>query len=111
MGFDHYSGTIANIGHPTREQYGRLSYEHWEKVTDGQHAFLMRAFQETERHLGIHPGKAHLELAPILRGHFDRRLFVLREVLSAEGVDPRDIDCWIKVEEGMRRLIQADKEG
>lgn len=76
------------------------------KVVDGQHGFLMRAFQETERFHGIHPSKAHVDLAPILRGQFDRRLFILREVLTAEGIHKDDIDAWVKVEEGMRRLIQ-----
>ena len=76
------------------------------KVVDGQHGFLMRVFQETERFDGIHPSKAHVDLPPILRGHFDRRLVVLREVLSELGVDPEDVDAWIKVEEGMRRLVQ-----
>lgn len=77
------------------------------KVIDGQHAFLMRAFQETERFHGIHPSKAHVDLAPILRGHFDRRLMLLRETLVADGVHAADISAWIKVEEGMRRLIQG----
>ena len=76
------------------------------KVVDGQHRFLMRAFQETERFDGIHPSKAHVDLAPILRGHFDRRLVVLREVLAELGVDPADVEGWVKVEEGMRRLVQ-----
>lgn len=76
-------------------------------IIDGQFRFLMRAFQEVERHDGVHPGAAHKELPPILRGHFDRRLRILRETLEAEGVDPLDIEAWLKVEEGMRRLIQA----
>lgn len=36
VGFDHYSGTIANIGRANRKRYGDLSYEHWEKVTNGK---------------------------------------------------------------------------
>lgn len=76
------------------------------KIVAGQHGFLMRAFQETERFDGIHPSKAHVNLPPIRKGQFDRRLMVLREVLAEEGVDPADIEAWVKVEEGMRGLIQ-----
>ena len=77
-----------------------------EKVADGQHAFLMRAFQETERFHGIHPSKAHVDLAPIQRGHFDRRLVVLRQVLEECGLHPLDVGAWLKVEEGMRGVVQ-----
>lgn len=77
------------------------------KITAGQHAFLMRAFQENERFDGVHPSRAHVSLPPILRGHFDRRLVVLREVLEAEGVDPADIEAWLKVERGMRGVVQV----
>ena len=77
-----------------------------EKVRDGQHAFLMRAFQEVERFHGQHPSVAHRDLAPILKGHFDRRLVILREVLTAAGLDPLDVDAWVKVEEGMRGVVQ-----
>ncbi|MHC4813925.1 MAG: globin domain-containing protein [Planctomycetota bacterium] len=80
-----------------------------DKIVSGQHAFLMRAFQETERFTGVHPGKAHVDLPPIRRGQFDRRLAVLREVLTAEGLDPADVDAWVKVEEGMRRLIEKKR--
>ena len=54
-----------------------------EKIVSGQHAFLMRAFQETRRFTGVHPSKAHVDLPPIRRGQFDRRLVVLRDVLAA----------------------------
>jgi len=76
------------------------------KVRDGQHAFLMRAFQEVERFHGRHPGIAHANLVPILKGHFDRRLTILREVLTEAELDPLDVDAWIKVEEGMRGVVQ-----
>lgn len=82
-----------------------------EEIVDGQHGFLMRAFQETPRFTGVHPGEAHRELPPILRGHFDRRLVMLREVLVEQGVDPADVEAWMRVEEGMRRLIQGEEPG
>lgn len=36
MGFDHFAGTLANIGEATKDKFGDLSYEHWEKVTNGK---------------------------------------------------------------------------
>ena len=61
------------------------------KVVDGQHGFLMRAFQETERFAGIHPSKAHVALPPILRGHFDRRLVVLRDPDAGRGAAGKEL--------------------
>jgi truncated hemoglobin YjbI len=116
-------GLVGRIGGPERLRqilevfYERLSQDLLDgfffagrdlaKIADGQHAFLMRAFQETERFRGIHPSKAHLQLPPILRGHFDRRLQLLREVLEQEGVHPLDVKAWLKVEEGMRGVVQS----
>ena len=48
-----------------------------EAIIDGQHGFLMKAFGETTVFAGKHPSLAHLGLAPILRGQFDRRLVLL----------------------------------
>lgn len=78
-----------------------------EAVIDGQYRFLLRAFGAEDRYHGRPPGQAHDALAPILRGHFDRRLRVLEQVLASEGLDPPDIAAWIRVEEGFRKLIQA----
>ncbi len=116
------AGLVGRLGGPVRlraildDLYARLAADpligfffagkDLSMLAAGQHAFLMRAFQETERFHGRHPGVAHLELAPIRRGQFDRRLFVLREVLTEQGVHPLDVDAWAKVEEGMRGLIQ-----
>lgn len=36
LGFEYFGGTIANIGEATRDRFGDLSYEHWEKVTNGK---------------------------------------------------------------------------
>ena len=78
-----------------------------DKVIEGQYRFLLRAFGKVERFEGRNPGSAHVDMAPILRGHFDRRLRVLEQVLDREGLDPQDRDAWIRVEEGFRKLIQA----
>ena len=80
-----------------------------DEIVEGQWGFLMRAFGAAERFLGKNPLVAHRELPPILRGHFDRRLLVLREVLTEEGLDPADIDAWIKVENGFRRRLVSEE--
>lgn len=80
-----------------------------DKIAAGQHAFLMRAFGAADRYHGENPATAHGDLPPILRGHFDRRLLVLRALLAAEGVAAADIDAWIKVEESFRRRIVSDE--
>src|SRR4051794_15262404 len=46
-----------------------------------QKDFLMRAFGARPSYLGKPPAQAHEELAPILSGHFDRRLQLLEETL------------------------------
>jgi truncated hemoglobin YjbI len=115
-------GLVGRLGGPERlrdiltEFYRRLAADPWigfffaghdlDRVRDGQHAFLMRAFQETERFTGVHPSKAHLQLAPIRRGQFDRRLTILREVLRDAGVPEVDAQAWVRVEEGMRGVVQ-----
>ena len=115
-------GLVGRVGGPERLRdiltvlYDRLAADPMvgfffadhdlEKVRDGQHAFLMRAFQEVERFHGRHPSVAHRDLAPILKGHFDRRLTILRGVLREAGLDPLDVDAWVKVEEGMRGVVQ-----
>jgi len=76
-------------------------------IIEGQYRFLLRAFGAAEHFDGRNPGIAHRDLAPILRGHFDRRLRVLDGVLEAEGLDAEDRAAWLRVEEGFRKMIQA----
>ncbi len=115
-------GLVGRLGGPESLRdiltvfYDRLAVDPWVglffhqkdlvAVRDGQHAFLMRAFQEVERFTGRHPSVAHRELVPIRKGHFDRRVTILREVLQETGVDDLDIEAWVKVEEGMRGVVQ-----
>lgn len=77
-------------------------------IVEGQWGFLMRAFGAAERFHGRNPLVAHKDLPPILPGHFDRRIKVLREVLLEEGVDPDDVERWIKVENGFRRRMLGE---
>ena len=77
------------------------------KIVDGQLQFLAWATGADPELTVRHPKGAHVKVAPILRGHFDRRLVVLREVLAAEGLELSDIDAWIGLEEAMRKHVQA----
>src|SRR5437660_242372 len=54
-----------------------------EKIILGQKAFLLRAMGaksvESASYEGPSPKEAHRKMPPILEGHFDRRLVLLRE--------------------------------
>ena len=77
-----------------------------EAIVDGQLAFLRKALGETTEFAGRHPRDAHRDLAPILRGQFDRRLVLLEEVLVAEGVGEAERETWLGVERAMRAVVQ-----
>lgn len=73
-----------------------------EKIADAQKRFLMRAMGAAESYSGKAPAQAHLELPPILAGHFDRRLRILEETLRDHGVSAEDIRIWVAFEEAFR---------
>jgi truncated hemoglobin YjbI len=75
-------------------------------IIDGQTAFLAKAFGATAEFKGRHPSVAHRDLAPILRGQFDRRLVLLEQVLEEEGVAAADRETWLAVERSMRAVVQ-----
>jgi hemoglobin len=74
-----------------------------------QAAFLMRAMGATPSYSGKPPAKAHDELAPILAGHFDRRLRILEDTLAAHGLSAEDIRTWIDFESAFREGIQGEE--
>lgn len=51
------------------------------------------------------PNKAHADLPPILEGHFHRRLTILRELLSAEGLSSADTETWVAFEESFKTAV------
>jgi truncated hemoglobin YjbI len=77
------------------------------RIVDGQLAFLLWAFGAVPQLRAKHPRDAHGALPPILRGHFDRRLVILRETLEREGLAAEDVEAWLRVERSMRRQVQA----
>lgn len=76
-----------------------------DKIADMQRSFLMRAMGATPSYSGLPPAKAHDKLAPILSGHFDRRLRILEETLAAHGLADEDIRTWISFESAFRDAI------
>ena len=80
-----------------------------DEIADRQSAFLYRAMGLRESYTGLPPADAHRTLPPILAGHFDRRLTLLEEVLSAEGLAPHQIATWIQFENAFRAGIMPNR--
>ena len=78
-----------------------------EEMALKQKQFLMKAFGATETFTGLAPAHAHTHLAPILSGHFDRRLRILEETLRDHKVDEASIKIWINFENAFRDGIQT----
>lgn len=76
-------------------------------IADRQSEFLLRAMGERPSYVGKPPAEAHEALPPILSGHFDRRLVLLRETLAQHGLAPEQIDVWVRFEEAFRDAIVA----
>ncbi len=76
-----------------------------EEVAKQQTHFILNAAGLIDRFEGKGPSTAHVALPPILRGHFDRRLVLLRETLTAAELDPLLINEWIQFEEGFRSIV------
>lgn len=74
-----------------------------------QKSFLMRAMGAGNQYLGKSPARAHDKLAPILQGHFDRRLVILREVLKDFKLPAESIDTWVEFEATFRDGIVKEE--
>jgi hemoglobin len=74
-------------------------------IADRQKQFLLAATGLNPSYTGKSPTTAHVELPPILSGHFDRRLRILEETLRAHGVDETDIGVWVGFENAFRKVV------
>ena len=74
-------------------------------IADKQTEFLLVAMGISPKFIGRSPSQAHLGLPPILPGHFDRRLVILKETLKDHGLSPDDIQIWIEFEEAFRNVV------
>lgn len=75
-------------------------------IATKQKEFLMHAMGVLPTFQGKHPNNAHRELPPILKGHFDRRLVILRETLVDHSLSDQDIRIWIDFENAFRNVIE-----
>ena len=76
-------------------------------IAEMQKLFLMRAMGGATSYTGKPPASAHLALAPILSGHFDRRLRILEDTLRDHHVSEDDIRAWVDFESAFRDSVQA----
>lgn len=77
------------------------------EIASKQKTFLMKAMGATNTYTGKAPAQAHEKLAPILKGHFDRRLQILEDVLKEKGLAEADVKAWVAFENAFRDGIQA----
>ncbi len=75
------------------------------QIADRQADFILKASGIKKEYAGKAPQLAHLELAPILGGHFDRRLVILKSVLKAQGFSDEDMRIWIRFEKSFRNAV------
>ena len=78
-------------------------------IVEQQLKFLLRAMGSITSYSGKPPANAHTELPPILSGHFDRRLVILRETLNAHHVNCALISTWLTFEESFRDAVVTSK--
>ena len=76
-----------------------------QSIADQQKNFLLYAAGLNSTYSGKNPHSAHLSLPPILPGHFDRRLVILKETLRDHGLSERDIKTWINFENAFRDVV------
>lgn len=74
-------------------------------ISSKQAEFLWRAAGLSHTYSGHAPATAHLGLAPILDGHFDRRLRLLESHLRHLGLDAEEIGIWVSLENAFRGSI------
>jgi len=76
-----------------------------EHIANQQTAFILKASHLQKIYTGLPPSQAHLELPPILPGHFDRRLKILEQTLQEHKVSDEDIRNWIDFEKSFREIV------
>ena len=74
-------------------------------IAEKQAGFILLAAGMNRKFDGKGPATAHGALPPILPGHFDRRIVILRETLQASGLSPDTIALWIRFEESFRTQV------
>ena len=76
-----------------------------DKIAAQQQKFLLKAMGVAKTYAGKTPARAHDKLPPILAGHFDRRIQILRETLEDHELAAEDIRTWLGFERAFRAAI------
>jgi truncated hemoglobin YjbI len=74
-------------------------------ISSKQADFLLYAMGEQPQFHGKHPSDAHLGMPPILKGHFDRRILILKETLQVHQLEIEDIRTWVEFEQAFEDVI------
>jgi truncated hemoglobin YjbI len=78
-------------------------------IVEQQSLFLLRAMGAAVSFTGLPPSKAHSKIPPILKGHFDRRLLILRDLLQSEELSAEAVETWIAFENQFRKVIVKEE--
>jgi len=74
-------------------------------IAHQQAQFILNAAGLIPKFEGKGPSTAHVALPPILAGHFDRRIVILRETLVAHGLPSEVVESWVGFEASFRDMI------
>ncbi|HXX67361.1 MAG TPA: group 1 truncated hemoglobin [Polyangiaceae bacterium] len=80
------------------------------RIVEQQVAFTCGFLGGPQRYTGKPLPEAHAEL-PLLPGHFDRRHFLLSQVLEQQGIADDVRRVWLRIDEGLRSSVLAAGEG
>ena len=78
-------------------------------IVEQQLAFTCRFLGGPQAYEGLPLPKAHAKL-PLLPGHFDRRHFLLAQVLEAQGVPDEVKRVWLQIDSALRPSVLASGE-
>ncbi len=78
-------------------------------IVDEQTAFTCRFLGGPHRYTGKPLPEAHAQL-PLLAGHFDRRHFLLKQVLDEQRVPDDVMREWLRIDESLRSSVLAAGE-
>ena len=77
-------------------------------IAEKQAGFILLAAGMSRNFDGKGPATAHDALPPILPGHFDRRIVILKETLRSKGVSRENIELWVRFEESFRTQVVSN---
>jgi len=80
-----------------------------QRLVDKEYELAARMLGADIRYTGKPMREAHAKV-PILGGHFDRRVQLLRNTLADHGIDPEVQDTWLAHTHALRPQVTADKD-